>query len=90
MLRYENGEKKYKQREKDKEVSEVDNKKEEELRAEVIEKLSIISEDWDEEISRNLMMSPFDYNSAFEFCLEGLELWTKALKILEKLRKGSE
>jgi len=68
-------------------VSELDKEKEEELRAKVIEKLSIISEHWDEEVERNLMMSPFNYNSAFEFCLEGLELWVKALKILEKLKK---
>ncbi|KKN57640.1 hypothetical protein LCGC14_0560120 [marine sediment metagenome] len=69
-------------------MSELDKEKEEELRAKVIEYLSIIDEHWDEEISRNLMMSPFNYDSAFEFCLEGLELWIKALKILEKLRKG--
>ena len=68
-------------------MSELNKEKEEELRAEVIEKLSIISEHWDEEVERNLMMSPFNYNSAFEFCLEGLELWVKALKILEKLKK---
>jgi len=36
------------------------------------------------------MMSPFNYNYAFKFCLEGLELWTKPLKILEKLRKGND
>lgn len=65
----------------------MDKEQEEELRAEVIVHLSIISEHWDESISRNLMMSPFNYNSAFEFCLEGLELWIKALKLLEKLRK---
>jgi len=64
----------------------MDKIEEEELRSEVIKYLSIIDEDWDESISRNLMMDPFDYNSAFEFCLEGLELWIKALKILEKLR----
>jgi len=64
----------------------MDKKKEEELRAKVIMKLSIIDEHWDETISQNLMVSPFNYSSAFEFCLEGLELWTQALKILEKLR----
>ena len=67
---------------------EMDKKEEEELRAEVIKKLSIINEHWDESISRNLMMSSFNYNSAFDFCLEGLELWIKALKILEKLKRG--
>lgn len=71
-------------------MSKLDKEKEEELRAKVIEQLSIISEDWDESISRDLMMSPFNYNSAFEFCLEGLELWVKALKILEKLKKRGE
>ena len=71
-------------------MSKLNKEQEEELRAKVIENLSIISEHWDESISRNLMMNPFDYNSAFKFCLEGLELWIKALKLLEKLKKGNE
>lgn len=68
----------------------MNKEKEEKLRGKVIEKLSIIDEHWDESILQHLMVSPFDYNSAFEFCLEGLELWTKALKTLEKLRKKKE
>lgn len=71
-------------------MNEVDKEREEKLRGRVIGYLSGIDEHWDETISRNLMMRPFNYNSAFEFCLEGLELWTKALRILEKLRKGVE
>ena len=64
--------------------------KEEELRAEVIGYLSVISEHWDEDISQSLMVSPFRYNDAFELCLDGIEQWVKALRILEQLRKGSE
>lgn len=64
--------------------------KEEELRAEVIGYLSVISEHWDEDISQSLMVSPFRYNDVFELCLDGIEQWVKALRILEQLRKGSE
>ncbi len=73
-----------------KEASELDKKQEEELRAKVIEYLSVISEHWDEGITQSLMISPYNYDYASELCLEGLELWIKALKLLEKLKKGSE
>ncbi|KKK60389.1 hypothetical protein LCGC14_3024850 [marine sediment metagenome] len=55
-----------------------------------IENLSVISEHWDEGITQALMVAPFNYEYASELCIEGLELWTKALKLLEKLKKGSE
>lgn len=74
-------------------MSEVDKEREEELRAKVIEYLSVISEEWDEGISQALMISPFDYYYAYSLCKNGLESWTKALKILKKLiklTKGSE
>lgn len=71
-------------------MSELDKEREEELRAKVIENLSNISEHWDEGITQALMVKPFNYKYASELCIEGLDLWLKALKILEVLRKGSE
>ena len=71
-------------------MSELDKETEEELRAKAIEYLSTISEDWEEGISQALMVSPFRYHNAFELCLDGIEQWVKALRILEQLRKGSE
>ena len=71
-------------------MSELEKEREEELRAKVIENLSVISEHWDEGITQALMVAPFNYEYASVLCIEGLELWTKALKLLEKLKKGSE
>lgn len=59
---------------------------EETLRDEAIKYLSIISEDWDEDISQNLMCD-INYDEAFTMVLEAFDKWTKALLILDKLRK---
>jgi len=60
---------------------------EEELRSKVIEYLSIIDEQWDEGISQSLMSSDINYDNAFELCLDMFEVWIKALRLLDQLRK---
>lgn len=66
-------------------------KEEEKLRSKVIEYLSIIDEQWDEGISQSLMSSDINYDNAFELCLDMFEVWIKALRLLDQLRKkGSD
>jgi len=65
-------------------------KEEEKLRSKVIEYLSIIDEQWDEGISQSLMSSDINYDNAFELCLDMFEVWIKALRLLDQLRKKNK